>query len=158
MKSNIFLIWGLIPLAIGTAHKDERKKNVAGKEGKNSKYAIAACFIVAFFLAIYFSYLAGSKVTDFESCAAAGNPVIESYPKRCRADGVTYVGKISDILLCAHEQRNAEVSAAICAPVCAKVNIQCITTPCNPIDVTLSNSCEACKNPLVESYRMGECL
>lgn len=33
-------------------------------------------------------------VTDFESCAAAGNPVMESYPRQCAAGGVTYVEDI----------------------------------------------------------------
>lgn len=29
-------------------------------------------------------------VTDFESCAAAGNPVMESYPRQCRAGNTTF--------------------------------------------------------------------
>lgn len=97
------------------------------------------------------------KVTDFESCVAAGNPVMESYPRQCSAGGVTYVKKISDVIECKPEQRNAEVCAAMYEPVCAKVNIQCIRAPCNPVEETFSNSCEACMNPLVESYTMGEC-
>jgi len=98
-----------------------------------------------------------AKVTDFESCAAAGNPVMESYPRQCRANGITYTEIISDVIECLPEQRNAEVCTADYTPVCAKVNIQCIRAPCNPIDETFSNSCVACRNPLVESYRMGEC-
>lgn len=100
-----------------------------------------------------------TKVIDFQSCVAAGNPVMESYPRQCRVGGVTYVEKISgDVIACAPEQRNVDVCAAIYEPVCAKVNIQCIRAPCNPVDETFSNSCEACKNPLVESYIMGECV
>lgn len=34
-------------------------------------------------------------VTDFESCAAAGNPVMESYPRQCRANGQTFVEDVS---------------------------------------------------------------
>lgn len=30
------------------------------------------------------------EVTDFESCAAAGNPIMESYPRKCSADGQTF--------------------------------------------------------------------
>jgi hypothetical protein len=26
-------------------------------------------------------------ITDFESCASAGNPVMESYPRQCKANG-----------------------------------------------------------------------
>jgi hypothetical protein len=29
-------------------------------------------------------------VRSFEECVAAGNPVMESYPERCIADGVSY--------------------------------------------------------------------
>ncbi len=33
----------------------------------------------------------GGAVTDFDSCVAAGNPVMESYPRQCAAGGQTYV-------------------------------------------------------------------
>jgi hypothetical protein len=36
------------------------------------------------------------KITSFEECVAAGNPVMESYPRQCRADGVTYVEKVPE--------------------------------------------------------------
>ncbi|MDZ7786148.1 MAG: hypothetical protein U5L95_03440 [Candidatus Saccharibacteria bacterium] len=32
-----------------------------------------------------------TEVTDFASCVEAGNPVMESYPEQCSANGVTYV-------------------------------------------------------------------
>ena len=59
--------------------------------------------------------------------------------------------------MCAKEQRGADFCVQVYAPVCAEVQIQCITTPCNPIKETFSNSCEACKNQLVSSYTAGEC-
>jgi hypothetical protein len=31
-----------------------------------------------------------NKITDFTSCVAAGNPVMESYPRQCRGDGRTF--------------------------------------------------------------------
>lgn len=31
----------------------------------------------------------------FERCVQAGNPVMESYPRRCRMEGVTYTEKVS---------------------------------------------------------------
>jgi hypothetical protein len=37
-----------------------------------------------------------TKISDFEECAAAGNPVMESYPRQCRADGVTYVEDVPE--------------------------------------------------------------
>lgn len=61
------------------------------------------------------------------------------------------------VIYCQPEQRQAEVCATIYSPVCAKVNIQCIKAPCDPIKETFSNSCVACQNSLVESYVSGEC-
>ena len=95
------------------------------------------------------------KIDSFETCAAAGNPIMESYPRQCRADGITYVEDIS--VKCTDDQRDVDACIEIYQPVCATVNIQCITEPCNPIKETFSNSCVACKNPLVESYLPGEC-
>jgi|GEM_PF-6809341 len=60
-------------------------------------------------------------------------------------------------ITCLPAQRKADVCAQVYQPVCAKVNIQCIKAPCNPVNQTFSNSCDACKNPLVESYTSGAC-
>ena len=35
-------------------------------------------------------------VTSFEECAAAGNPVMESYPRQCRAGDATFVEEIPE--------------------------------------------------------------
>lgn len=35
------------------------------------------------------------SVTTFEECVAAGNPVMESYPRQCRADGRTFVEAVA---------------------------------------------------------------
>lgn len=65
--------------------------------------------------------------------------------------------KEPEVTACEPEQRNADVCTTDYNPVCAKVNVQCITAPCDPVNETFSNACEACKNPLVESYVVGEC-
>lgn len=36
------------------------------------------------------------RITNFEECAAAGNPVMESYPRQCRADGRLFVEEIDE--------------------------------------------------------------
>ena len=58
---------------------------------------------------------------------------------------------------CTADQRKADVCTTDYTPVCATVNIQCIKAPCNPVQQTFSNSCNACKNPLVSSYLVGAC-
>jgi len=37
-------------------------------------------------------------ITNFEECVAAGNPVMESYPRQCRADGETFTEVIDELL------------------------------------------------------------
>jgi len=42
-------------------------------------------------------------------------------------------------------------------PVCGQVQVQCITTPCEPIKQTFGNKCDACANSLTISYTEGAC-
>jgi len=35
-----------------------------------------------------------SQISNFEECAAAGNPIMESYPEQCTANGKTYTKEI----------------------------------------------------------------
>ena len=99
--------------------------------------------------------MTSDKIDSFETCAAAGNPIMESYPRQCRAGDQTYVEDIS--VKCTAGQRDVDACITLYEPVCATVNIQCITAPCDPIKETFSNSCVACRNPLVDSYLPGEC-
>lgn len=57
----------------------------------------AIIIVLIIILAIIFSINGFYRVaiTDFESCVAAGNPVMESYPRQCRANGQTFVEDIS---------------------------------------------------------------
>ncbi|MBT3407329.1 hypothetical protein HOK68_00740 [Candidatus Woesearchaeota archaeon] len=41
-------------------------------------------------------------------------------------------------------------------PVCGKIQVQCITTPCNPVEQTFSNMCEANKVNAFD-IKQGEC-
>ncbi len=58
---------------------------------------------------------------------------------------------------CLPEQRNVDACIEIYQPVCATVNVQCVTTPCDPVQETFANSCNACINSLVSTYAQGEC-
>ena len=71
-------------------------------------------------------------------------------------DGIGCVAA-NQIIFCQPSQRQGDACYQIYDPVCAKVNIQCIKAPCDPVRQTFSNDCEACRNPLVESYTKGEC-
>lgn len=63
----------------------------------------------------------------------------------------------SKTINCTPDQKGADACIEIYAPVCASVQIQCITTPCEPIEKTFSNSCFACSGYSVDSYVEGEC-
>jgi len=39
-----------------------------------------------------------NRISNFKDCAADGNPVMESYPRQCRADGQTFVEDIGNEL------------------------------------------------------------
>lgn len=106
-------------------------------------------------------------VDDFISCVDAGNPVMESYPRQCAHNGVTYVENIRDggsvggdakVTIC---PVRGDGMAVMCtqeyAPVCGLVQVQCITTPCDPVEETFSNACHACGNQNVISYTEGQC-
>ena len=111
-------------------------------------------------------------IASFEECAAAGNPVLGSYPRQCRTvDGQHFVEDIEDddstpgggnaqagTVACAVEQRGVFCTQQY-EPVCGliRVRVQCITTPCPLISKTFGNACTACSNEFVESYTEGEC-
>ena len=58
---------------------------------------------------------------------------------------------------CQEEQRNIDACQEIYQPVCGQMQVECITTPCNPVKETFENSCKACTNERVISYTEGEC-
>ena len=59
--------------------------------------------------------------------------------------------------VCLPEQREVDACIEIYQPVCATVIVQCVTTPCDPVQETFANSCKACMNSLVRTYANGEC-
>jgi len=57
-----------------------------------------------------------AKVTSFEECVKAGYPVMESYPRQCRApDGKTFVEQINS------EQESGIRGAVLLGPTCPVV-------------------------------------
>ena len=128
-----------------------------------------AIVVVAYLLRDNLNRTGEVPVTNFDECLAAGNPVMESYPRQCRHGNQTYVeetppsvsppqgGEEGQTVTCRTEQRDAEVCTFQYEPVCASVQVYCKKAPCDPVQQTFSNPCEACKNSRVQSYTPGEC-
>jgi hypothetical protein len=148
-------------------------------------------------------------VDSFEDCVAAGNPVMESYPPRCRHAGVLYTATVSEptpaptpvpaptdqepvactmdakmcpdgsavgrsgpncefapcpgeaaasgAITCSPESRQVQACTKEYRPVCGLVEVQCVTTPCNPVPETFGNACSACAQGNVASFTPGAC-
>lgn len=75
--------------------------NVTLRAMKTVGLLLIACVlsVLAFFIYAFSPrFEAPSPVTNFEECAAAGNPVMESYPRQCRsAEGVLFVEDVPPI-------------------------------------------------------------
>jgi len=63
----------------------------------------------------------------------------------------------SNFIACSDEQKAAEFCTQQYAPVCGLQEVQCVTTPCDPVPQTYSNICTACATAGVISYAAGEC-
>ena len=64
----------------------------------------------------------------------------------------------SQSVVCTDDQRLVDVCTEQYQPVCASYQVQCITTPCNPVPKTYPNSCFACQDKNTISYKSGECV
>ena len=98
-------------------------------------------------------YCIDGKVDNFKECVAAGNSVMESYPRKCIHSNQTFTeiienfctGDIGDVCMNLYE------------PVCGYQPVQCVTAPCPPTSQTFTNSCFACQDQEVVYWMLGEC-
>ena len=59
---------------------------------------------------------------------------------------------------CTDAQKQAQACTSQYAPVCGYQNVQCVSAPCDPIQVNqYSNSCGACSSGEIDSYVIGAC-
>jgi hypothetical protein len=96
-------------------------------------------------------------IYDFNSCVAAGNPVMESYPRQCAANGITYVEEILEPgarHVCTPEESSATACNLMYSPVCGEIVLNMGKT----IYQTFGNGCAACAAMKTVAYTPGECL
>ena len=66
-------------------------------------------------------------------------------------------GDSSEQTVCTDEMKQAAFCTMEYAPVCGRVEVQCVTEPCDPVPKTFSNGCTACAEGNVISYTAGAC-
>ncbi len=59
---------------------------------------IFIAFVVWVVLGFVVSKKENMEITNFDDCVSAGNPIMESYPQQCRADGKLFVQNIGNEL------------------------------------------------------------
>src|SRR3989338_3658602 len=105
-------------------------------------------------------------IASFEECVEAGNPVMESYPRQCRADGRTFVEEVNGTVELGSPEFSqcGEDRPGACTleynPVCAlkENSIRCVTSPCPSFDaVTMGNACTACGDLSAMGHYPGAC-
>jgi len=109
------------------------------------------------------------RITSFKECVEAGNPVMESFPRKCQSGDQVFVEEIEEPIKLDQDPETENITVITCedkrpefctqeyAPVCAFVQVECITEPCDPVRETFSNGCTACSNQRVISYTPEEC-
>lgn len=121
---------------------------------------------LTFVMLVLAACTASNEITNFEECEAAGNPVMESYPRQCTANGETFTEQIQTIgcddetmTYCpslgecvrvfqteCEEYKEYYKEPSICTreymPVCGSVNVPS-SEGVETIRVTFGNNCEA---------------
>lgn len=101
-----------------------------------------------------------NQITNFEQCVAAGNPVMESNPRQCTANGQVFVEVLQvQFHECTVEESKAQTCDLVYRPVCGIVDngIRCVRAPCQSTDAkTFGNGCQACSEKAYGYYE-GEC-
>jgi len=89
-------------------------------------------------------YCIEGKVNNFKECLAEGNPIMESYPRKCMHLNETFTEIIEHFCT---QENTGEVCTNLYNPVCGYA-----------LKETFSNSCFACQNKDIIYWIPGECI
>ncbi|MCK5624581.1 hypothetical protein KAI04_01945 [Candidatus Pacearchaeota archaeon] len=90
------------------------------------------------------SYCVDGEVNNFKECIAAGNPAMESYPRKCINLNETFTEIIENFCT---QKDVGEFCMNLYEPVCGY-----------PLEKTFSNSCFACQDENILYWIFGECI
>lgn len=157
VASNVLLVQSYSSFTIVSVEKIEAcedcydvtlQRNPIDEETKEDKYLIP--YVVPYREGrIDYSY--DNHIINFEECIAAGYPVMESYPRQCRAGESIFSESIRKI--CTDEQKGAEACTTEYNPVCGEILLNIGETTY----MTFDNSCSACSAMKSVAYSPGTC-
>lgn len=85
-----------------------------------------------FFGILLMGCVAQKEILSFEDCAKTGNPVMESYPRQCRANGKVFVEEVDmqpePIQVCENKCGDGECQEIVCMAIgcpCAETAESC---------------------------------
>ena len=126
------------------------------KSDKNSKRLIVILLICLFIFSAGFLWqLLNDKsdkvITSFDSCTKAGNPIMESYPEQCSANGKTYTNprqKVEDFPVNISEGLVGQITlrSGDCMPTMADPRTGIVNSSCKteiytePLEVIIKRS------------------
>ena len=122
--------------------------------------SIPLIVLVVAFAGSYLLYLTASHAGAQDTAVSINRGSInvqEYFSEKLHEGVIDRVCQPIAVTECLPEQRDVEACIEIYQPVCATIIVQCVTTPCDPVQETFANSCKACANSLVSSYTEGEC-
>lgn len=80
-----------------------------------------------------------TEITNFEDCINAGNPIMESYPRQCTANGQTFTEEINKLRLQCESENGTWINTA---KECEGISKQ----SCDKLGGTFNECASACRN------------
>ena len=118
--------------------------------------------IAIFLTSIFAAGCAVEKISSFDECVAAGNPVMESYPRQCRAGDNLFIEEIAEnkAHYCTAEEKAAKICTMDYNPVCGD-DMETYGNACGACGkgaAAQSSTHPSCDDRVVRGSGRGGCL
>ncbi len=96
------------------------------------------------------------QITNFDECVNAGNPVMESYPRQCMANGETFVEEIEFCVRMSIDNAFAIAEESVCVSEGALLSTYVCNEGTNTLWIDLDIDMEGCSPACVVNVLTGE--